>query len=134
MIHDKEERTRARKTIIRKILHKSIDMILLLSFYILYFFIYLPYIYIYSGGLDTSTVLVWLREQGYNVHAYCANLGQEEDFEAARKKALTVSNVIVHHYNNRYSEYTVKCRREKNTYDIRLFLIIHIPILFIDWC
>jgi hypothetical protein len=32
---------------------------------------------LYSGGLDTSTVLVWLKEQGYNVHAYCANLGQE---------------------------------------------------------
>ena len=43
-----------------------------------------------SGGLDTSTVLVWLIEQGYDVFAYCANLGQEEDYEAARKKALKV--------------------------------------------
>jgi argininosuccinate synthase len=46
--------------------------------------------------LDTSTVLVWLREQGYNVHAYCANLGQDEDFEAARKKALTIGAKSVH--------------------------------------
>ena len=44
-----------------------------------------------SGGLDTSTVLVWLIEQGYDVVAYCANLGQEEDYEAARQKALKVS-------------------------------------------
>lgn len=51
---------------------------------------------LYSGGLDTSTVLVWLREQGYNVHAYCANLGQEEDFEAARKKALQIGAKSVH--------------------------------------
>ena len=43
---------------------------------------------LYSGGLDTSTVLVWLREQGFGVHAYCANLGQDEDFEAVRAKAL----------------------------------------------
>lgn len=49
-----------------------------------------------SGGLDTSTILVWLKEQGYNVHAYCANLGQEEDFEAARKKALQIGAVSVH--------------------------------------
>ena len=51
---------------------------------------------LYSGGLDTSTVLVWLKEQGYNVHAYCANLGQEEDFEGARKKALAIGAKSVH--------------------------------------
>uniref|UniRef100_A0A0B6YTL1 Argininosuccinate synthase n=2 Tax=Arion vulgaris TaxID=1028688 RepID=A0A0B6YTL1_9EUPU len=42
----------------------------------------------YSGGLDTSTILVWLIEQGYQVVAYLANIGQEEDFEAVEKKAL----------------------------------------------
>ncbi|KAJ1843308.1 argininosuccinate synthetase [Coemansia sp. RSA 2708] len=44
----------------------------------------------YSGGLDTSCILVWLIEQGYEVLAYMANVGQEEDFEAAREKALAV--------------------------------------------
>ncbi|XP_055895776.1 argininosuccinate synthase-like isoform X1 [Biomphalaria glabrata] len=42
----------------------------------------------YSGGLDTSTILVWLIEQGYQVIAYLANIGQEEDFDAVRTKAL----------------------------------------------
>lgn len=42
----------------------------------------------YSGGLDTSTILVWLIEQGYEVVAYLANIGQEEDFDAVQKKAL----------------------------------------------
>uniref|UniRef100_A0AAR2JBK6 Argininosuccinate synthase n=1 Tax=Pygocentrus nattereri TaxID=42514 RepID=A0AAR2JBK6_PYGNA len=41
----------------------------------------------YSGGLDTSCILVWLKEQGYDVITYLANIGQDEDFEAARKKA-----------------------------------------------
>ncbi|KAK9975421.1 hypothetical protein ABG768_023463 [Culter alburnus] len=41
----------------------------------------------YSGGLDTSCILVWLKEQGYDVIAYLANIGQNEDFDAARKKA-----------------------------------------------
>ncbi|KAM5146276.1 argininosuccinate synthase isoform 1-T2 [Mantella aurantiaca] len=44
----------------------------------------------YSGGLDTSCILVWLKEQGYNVIAYLANIGQNEDFEEARKKALAL--------------------------------------------
>uniref|UniRef100_A0A8C2ZDI1 Argininosuccinate synthase n=2 Tax=Cyclopterus lumpus TaxID=8103 RepID=A0A8C2ZDI1_CYCLU len=41
----------------------------------------------YSGGLDTSCILVWLKEQGYDVIAFLANIGQDEDFEAARIKA-----------------------------------------------
>jgi argininosuccinate synthase len=40
---------------------------------------------------------VWLKEQGFNVHAYCANLGQpDEDFDAARKKALQIGAKSVH--------------------------------------
>lgn len=42
----------------------------------------------YSGGLDTSCILVWLQEQGYEVIAYMANIGQDEDFEEGRQKAL----------------------------------------------
>ncbi|KAJ7334580.1 Adenylosuccinate synthetase [Desmophyllum pertusum] len=41
----------------------------------------------YSGGLDTSCILLWLKEQGYDVIAFMADVGQEEDFEAARQKA-----------------------------------------------
>ncbi len=41
----------------------------------------------YSGGLDTSIILKWLIEEGYDVVAYIADVGQEDDFEAARTKA-----------------------------------------------
>ncbi|MFH2091553.1 MAG: argininosuccinate synthase [Pseudomonadota bacterium] len=44
----------------------------------------------YSGGLDTSVILKWLLEQGYEVFAYMANIGQEEDFEVAEQKALKI--------------------------------------------
>ena len=44
----------------------------------------------YSGGLDTSCILAWLLEQGYEVLCYMANIGQEEDFEQARLKALKI--------------------------------------------
>jgi len=42
----------------------------------------------YSGGLDTSVILKWLVNEGYEVIAYVADLGQQEDFEKVRSKAL----------------------------------------------
>ena len=44
----------------------------------------------YSGGLDTSIILKWLIEQGYEVIAYICDVGQKEDFEAAKAKAIKV--------------------------------------------
>ena len=44
----------------------------------------------YSGGLDTSCILAWLIEKGYEVVCFMADVGQEEDFEAAEKKALKI--------------------------------------------
>ena len=40
--------------------------------------------------LDTSCILAWLIEQGYEVYAFMADVGQEEDFKAAEVKALGV--------------------------------------------
>ena len=42
----------------------------------------------YSGGLDTSVILKWLIDKGYEVIAYVADVGQEDDFEAAKTKAM----------------------------------------------
>ncbi|KAH0603667.1 uncharacterized protein H6S33_007326 [Morchella sextelata] len=44
----------------------------------------------YSGGLDTSCILAWLLEEGYEVICFMADVGQEEDFEAAKEKALKI--------------------------------------------
>lgn len=43
----------------------------------------------YSGGLDTSIIMTWLKENyDYDVIAVCCNAGQKEDFDAIEKKAL----------------------------------------------
>ena len=43
----------------------------------------------YSGGLDTSVIITWLKENyGCEVIACTVNLGQPEDFDAIHKKAL----------------------------------------------
>jgi len=52
----------------------------------------------YSGGLDTSVAISWLKEK-YNaeVVAFCADIGQEEQFEEIAEKALKTgaSNVYI---------------------------------------
>lgn len=45
----------------------------------------------FSGGLDTSAALLWMRQKGAIPYAYTANLGQpdEEDYGAIPKKAMS---------------------------------------------
>lgn len=41
----------------------------------------------YSGGLDTSVILKWLINKGYEVVCFVGNIGQKDDFKAIEKKA-----------------------------------------------
>jgi argininosuccinate synthase len=51
----------------------------------------------YSGGLDTSVILKWLIENyGCEVIAFCADLGQGENLDAVREKALKTGATKVH--------------------------------------
>ncbi|CAG2174625.1 unnamed protein product, partial [Oppiella nova] len=47
----------------------------------------------YSGGLDTTCILFWLKEQGYQVICYTADVGQEEDLEQVRQQALKLGAI-----------------------------------------
>lgn len=42
----------------------------------------------YSGGLDTSVIVRWLNERGYDVICFCANVGQEEKYTDLKAKAV----------------------------------------------
>src|SRR5438046_9600086 len=44
----------------------------------------------FSGGLDTSAALLWMKQKGARVFAYTANLGQpdEADYDEIPRKAL----------------------------------------------
>uniref|UniRef100_A0A8C5D9H5 Argininosuccinate synthase n=1 Tax=Gouania willdenowi TaxID=441366 RepID=A0A8C5D9H5_GOUWI len=63
----------------------------------------------YSGGLDTSCILVWLKEQGYDVIAFLANIGQDEDFDSARKKAenLGAKKVFIEDLRSEFVEHFI---------------------------
>jgi argininosuccinate synthase len=44
----------------------------------------------YSGGLDTSVAITWLKDQGYDVVACCLDVGEGKDLDFIKEKALTV--------------------------------------------
>jgi len=44
----------------------------------------------YSGGLDTSCCLNWLKDRGYKVICFIADLGQGENFNLIKNRALKV--------------------------------------------
>ncbi|MBI4313812.1 MAG: argininosuccinate synthase [Candidatus Omnitrophica bacterium] len=52
----------------------------------------------YSGGLDTTVCIQWLKDRGFSVIAYCADVGQGEDLRQARRRALACGAVkaVVH--------------------------------------
>ena len=49
----------------------------------------------YSGGLDTSVILKWLINKGFEVFCFIGNVGQKEDFEAVEQKAYKTGAVNV---------------------------------------
>lgn len=44
----------------------------------------------YSGGLDTSVILKWLIDKNYEVIAYVADVGQDDNFDEVKEKALAI--------------------------------------------
>src|SRR5437588_2053364 len=48
----------------------------------------------YSGGLDTSVMVPWIKEKyGYDVVTYTCDLGQGDDIQKIRAKALKTGAV-----------------------------------------
>jgi len=50
-----------------------------------------------TGGLDTSCILRWLLDEGYEVVCFLADVGQQEDFDEVRVKAekIGASKMII---------------------------------------
>ena len=79
----------------------------------------------YSGGLNTSIILKWLIEKGYEVIAFVADIGQSEDFEACSEKAMALgaSKVIVADLKKEFIEnYVFKAIMANAVYENRYLL------------
>ena len=57
----------------------------------------------YSGGLDTSVAIKWLKEEGFDVIACCLDVGEGKNLEFIKEKALSIGAV---------SSYTIDAKKE----------------------
>lgn len=81
-----------------------------------------------SGGLDTSCLLRWLIEDGYDVHAYIANLGQpDEDFDAAHDKAMQVLLLLL-------LLLLLTASLNRHTTSDATAAVVLLLLLLADWC
>jgi argininosuccinate synthase len=79
----------------------------------------------YSGGLDTSIILKWLLLEGYDVVCFMADVGQEEDFGEAEKKALSIgaSQVYVEDLKTEFvTDYIFQALKANAIYEGRYLL------------
>ncbi len=79
----------------------------------------------YSGGLDTSVILKWLINKGYEVIAYVADVGQNDDFEAVREKALAIGakSVIIEDLKREFvTDYIFQAVKANAVYEDRYLL------------
>ncbi len=79
----------------------------------------------YSGGLDTSVILKWLANKGFDVIAYVADVGQNEDFEAIKAKALATgaTKVYVEDLKREFvTDYIFHALKANALYEGRYFL------------
>lgn len=79
----------------------------------------------YSGGLDTSVILKWLVDRGNEVIAYVADVGQEDNFDECRQKALDIgaSEVIIDDLKKEFvTDYIFPAIRANAIYESRYLL------------
>ncbi len=79
----------------------------------------------YSGGLDTSVILKWLIDEGYEVIAYIADVGQDDDFDDAREKALSIgaSKVYIEDLKSEFvTDYIFPAIKSNAVYESRYLL------------
>jgi argininosuccinate synthase len=83
----------------------------------------------YSGGLDTSCIVRWLKERGYEVICFVADLGQGlgqgESFEAIEERALCAgaSKVYIRDLQDEFiTDFIVPALKANAVYEGRYFL------------
>lgn len=79
----------------------------------------------YSGGLDTSVILRWLADKGYEVVCYIADVGQSEDVSKAKSKALSTgaSKVYVENLKEEFvRDYIFQALKANTIYEGRYLL------------
>jgi argininosuccinate synthase len=79
----------------------------------------------YSGGLDTSIAIGWLREKGFLVYAYLADVGQPMNKSKIQKRALDcgAKKVIIEDLKKEFvDDYIIPALKANAVYEEKYFL------------
>ena len=79
----------------------------------------------YSGGLDTTVAVKWLKDKGYDVTAYLADVGQGSNFVKLRERARKAgaSRVIIDDLKKAFvSEFIFPTLKARASYENRYLL------------
>lgn len=79
----------------------------------------------YSGGLDTSVAIKWLKDKGFNVIAYMGDVGQGQDLKNAKTRALKIgaSKVIVDDLTKEFAtDFILPALKANAVYESNYFL------------
>lgn len=80
----------------------------------------------YSGGLDTSITIPWLKENyDLDVIAVCVNVGQEDDMKAVKQKAIesgAIKTYVCEETENFVKDYVYKSIKANALYEGRYLL------------
>jgi len=80
----------------------------------------------YSGGLDTSVIIPWLKENyDFEIIACCVNVGQEDDMTEVKKKALMsgASKIYIENVEDEFvDEYVFDAMKANAIYENKYFL------------
>jgi len=79
----------------------------------------------YSGGLDTSIAVGWLKERGFEVIAYCGDVGQKIDAKKLAKKAKDtgVKKLIIKDLKSEFvKDYIIPAIKANAIYEDKYFL------------
>ena len=79
----------------------------------------------YSGGLDTSIAVGWLKERGFSVYAYLADIGQPINKAMVKKKALNcgVKKVIIEDLKGEFvTDFVIPAIKANAVYEEKYFL------------
>jgi argininosuccinate synthase len=79
----------------------------------------------YSGGLDTSCILKWLKLKGHDVVAFVADIGQHDDMKQVEKNAVATgaSKVIIKDLKREFvTDYILPALRGRAVYENRYLL------------
>ena len=82
-------------------------------------------VFAYSGGLDTSCAIPWLKDKGYDVIAFIADVGQQENFNVIKERALKTgaSKVYILNLQKEFvQDYVFAALKAEAVYEKKYFL------------